>query len=94
MTSDVDELRHAREGKFPGTFNLFSSATIYRFLATCLLASALFVMYTFILLFLSSFNAVSGISVETSSHVPDYFQTTPELYAGQTSLLGVSNAIE
>jgi hypothetical protein len=57
-----------------------------RFLSACIIASAVFVMYTFLVLFLGSFSAVNGLAVArqaSTSTVPQYFQTTPEVFAGQ-----------
>jgi hypothetical protein len=65
-------------------FNLFRLAIIA--------STGAFVMFTFLLLFLSGFAAVDGIAIErqassvsiaSTSSVPQYFQTTPELYAGR-----------
>jgi hypothetical protein len=65
-------------------FNLFHLIVIA--------SSGAFVMFTFLLLFLSGFAAVDGIAIEkqallasiaSTSSVPQYFQTTPELYAGR-----------
>jgi hypothetical protein len=59
-----------------------------RFLSVCIIASAVFVMYTFLVLFLSSFSAVNGLAVArqaSTSTVPQWFQTTPELFAGETN---------
>lgn len=59
------------------------------FLSLCIIASGIFIMFTFILLFVSGFSAVNaGLlgrqASASSSAVPQYFQTMPELYAGPT----------
>jgi hypothetical protein len=63
--------------------------SVYRFVSACLIASGIFVMFTYTLLFVSGFTAVSGGLLNrqagassSSSSLPQYFQTTPELYAG------------
>jgi len=67
------------------SFNLFRLIVIA--------SSGVFIMFTFLLLFLSGFATVDGIAVErqassasiaSTSSVPQYFQTTPELYAGRS----------
>ncbi|KIW00552.1 uncharacterized protein PV09_07907 [Verruconis gallopava] len=59
---------------------------IYQLVSACLVASGIFVMLTYTLLFVSGFSAVSGgvLNEASSSSVPQYFQTTPEIYAGPT----------
>ena len=67
------------------SFNLFRLIVIA--------SSGAFIMFTFLLLFLSGFATVDGIAVErqassatltSTSSVLQYFQTTPELYAGMS----------
>lgn len=70
-----------------------SSAIVPRLFSVCIIASAVFVMYTFLLLFLSSFSAVTGLAIERqaspSSSVPQDVQTTTKLYAGQMGIQSV-----
>ena len=95
MSSTQDGLPHSAFLREPeGTSwgdHLFrhgsASVPVYRFVSACIVASAIFVMFTFTLLLLSGFGAVSGAVIErqatTTSSVPQWFQTTPELFAGQ-----------
>jgi hypothetical protein len=92
MTSDYDELptvEDQKEGQpSPRGLHLFnggsSSGRAQRFVSVAIIVSAVFVMYTFIVLFLSSFRTAGDAPIEsqvveavkTSSGVPDYFQTT------------------
>lgn len=66
----------------PWRFHLFDGGSSSNFFSICIVASAIFCLMTFVLLFLSSFSAVSGWAIgkqnsgSLSLGVPDYFQTT------------------
>ena len=68
-----------------------SRSCAVRFVSAVLVTSAVFVMLTYTLLFVSGFRSVGGrgfdqeaASSSTRSSIPEYFQTSPKLYAGQT----------
>jgi hypothetical protein len=64
-----------------------SCFSAYCFVSVCLVASGIFVMFTYTLLLVSGFTAVSGGLLDrqaaSSPSMPQYFQTTPEVYAGE-----------
>lgn len=92
----VDGFPYKKPSNSP-SFNLFRLIVIA--------SSGVFIMFTFLLLFLSGFANVNGVAVErqassasisSTSSVPEYtgvFQTTPEFYAGMFMVIDTYNSI-
>jgi hypothetical protein len=86
---------HLFTAELPASKKNFSQGSCaYRFVSASLIASGIFIMLTFTLLFVSGFTAVNGgllnrqaasstTASTASTTVPNYFQTSPELYAGE-----------
>jgi hypothetical protein len=69
-----------------------SRSCAFRFFSAVLITSAVFVLLTYTLLFVSGFRTAGGWTIDQgqsssgkTSSVPEYFQTSPKLYAGGLS---------
>jgi hypothetical protein len=62
---------------------------VYRFVSAVMITSAVFIIFTYSLLLISGFRTATGddksheaASLGKHSSVPQYFQTSPKLFAG------------
>lgn len=97
MTFNEDATLDGLPYKRPNNSRIFN---IFRLIAIA--SSGVFIMFTFLLLFLSGFANVDGSAVErqvssasiaSTSSVPQYFQTTPEIYAGRSICRHLRNSL-
>lgn len=91
------QLETKRRSGFMGELDLIQRGSgaaenrscVYRFVSAVMVTSAVFVLFTYSMLLISGFRTVTGDdrSHETASSgkhssVPQYFQTSPKLFAG------------